>query len=403
MPHAGAQSNRWAGLERPLEQAVRAGAVPGAAAAVTGPDGTLHEVRAGVVQAGAGEPVSEATMFRFASMSKPLTSVAALHLIERGQLGLEQEVASVLPEFGQLPVLEGFDGDVPRLRPPTRQAVVRELLNHTSGVSYFFTNADILRYHQLTGLTTDDGILESLKAPLASDPGTRWEYGVGSDYLGLVVEAVSGQDLDAYLREHVFGPLDMRDATFAPSAEQRARLMPVHYREADGALLAGEDILALEPEFYSGGGGAYGTVHDYGRFAAALLGGGELDGARILAPDTVRLMFEGSLGELELPDAIYSSDPTLTNDVPFPPVEQDFGLGLNVMLEDLPGGRRAGSAGWSGIFNTHFWVDPAAGIAATLMTQVLPCCEPQVAAMAVAFEEVLYSLLDAGGGTPGPA
>jgi methyl acetate hydrolase len=390
---SGGQSDRWAGVEETLAGAVSSGAVPGAAAVVADREGVFHEAVAGVVQVDREQPVSVTTMFRFASMTKPLASVAALQLVEQGLLGLDQPVASVLPEFGALQVLEGFDGDIPRLRPPVRQAVVRELLNHTSGLSYFFTNADVLRYHEVTGLTTDDGALESLKAPLVADPGTRWEYGVSSDYLGLVVEAVSGLDLNAYLREHVFLPLGMVDATFSPTDEQRARMMPVHYRGADGALLAGEDILAAAPEFSSGGGGAYGTVRDYGRFAAALLGGGELDGTRILDPATVALMFDESLGDIELPDAIYSSDPELTNDVPFPAVRQDFALGLNVMLEDLPGMRRAGSGGWSGIFNTHFWVDRAAGVAAVLLTQVLPCYEPRVVSELVErFEGRVYQL-----------
>ena len=389
------QTGRWTGLEAPLELAVRQGVVPGAAGLVAERDGTIHEVTAGVVQVGGSEPVTASTMYRYASMSKVLTSVAALQLIEQRRLGLDQEVTSVLPEFAELPVLDGFDGDVPRLRPPATQATVRQLLNHTSGLSYYFTNFEIKRYHDLTGLTIEDGALESLKAPLVADPGTVWEYGVGSDYLGLVVEAVSGLDLDAYLRAHVFDPLGMADATFRPTAAQRARLMPVHYREEGGMLVAGEDVLSEDPEFCSGGGGAYGTLRDYGRFAAALLRGGELDGRRILLPATVELMFSEGLGEIEMPDGIYSSDPTLTSDVPFPPVAQDFALGLNVMLEDREGMRQAGAGGWSGIFNTHFWVDRVAGLAGASMTQFLPCTEGPVAEMSEQFERRVYELAGA--------
>ncbi len=393
MSQTSVRSGRWAGLEAPLEDGVRNGVVPGAAGLVVNRDGAVHDVYVGVTEVGGREPVTERTMFRYASMSKVLTSVAAMHLIERGELRLDTEVVSVLPRFAELQVLDGFDGETPRLRPPASQATVRQLLNHTSGLGYYFTNFAIKRYHDVTGLTTEDGVLESLMAPLVADPGTVWEYGVGSDWLGLVVEAISGLDLDAYLRTHVFEPLGMADATFRPSAEQRARLMAVHYREEDGTLVAGEDILALDPEFCSGGGGAYGTLRDYGRFAAMLLGGGQLDGARVLRPETVELMFSDGLGEIELPPAIYSSDPTLTSDVPFPPFAHDFALGLDVMLEDRePGMRRAGSGGWSGIFNTHFWVDRASGLAAASMTQFLPCTEGPVAEMSERFEQQVYAL-----------
>ncbi len=179
-------------------------------------------------------------MFWIASMTKAIVSVAALQLIEQGTLELEQPVADILPAFGALQVLEGFDGDTPRLREPARQATIRQLLTHTSGAGYWFQNADVLRYLQLTGIPDPfAGKLASLyDVPLVADPGTRWEYGTSADWLGLVVREVSGQDLAAYCAEHIFGPLDMPDTTFAPSEEQFARAM----------TLAGDDPVRANTE-----------------------------------------------------------------------------------------------------------------------------------------------------------
>jgi methyl acetate hydrolase len=183
-----------------------------------------------VYEAAVGHATRE-TMFRNASMTKAPATVAALQLVDDGRLELEATVESILPEFGQLQVLEGFDGDTPRLRPPRSKATIRQLMSHTAGCGYFFGNENLYRYAQLTGLAGPmTGLKESPMGPLARDPGTQREYGVNTDWLGLVVEALSAQTLDVYLAEHVYDPLGMSDSTFSPSDEQRARLMPVMAR-----------------------------------------------------------------------------------------------------------------------------------------------------------------------------
>src|SRR4051812_10040285 len=180
-------------LDGLLDHAVQRGAVPGVVALSGDRDGTLYD-------GAAGTPLD--TVFALASMTKAMVSVGALQLIERGRLELEQRVADVLPAFGELQVLEGFDGDEPILRPPASQATIRQLMTHTSGVSYFFSNADLRRYHELTG-TPDvtSGLLAALDVPLVWDPGARWEYGMSTDWLGRVIEEVAGADLDEHLRE----------------------------------------------------------------------------------------------------------------------------------------------------------------------------------------------------------
>src|SRR3954451_2993861 len=209
-------------IDELLDQAVSTGALTAVVATAGDRDGTLYE-------GAAGAPAD--TVFALASMTKAMVSVGALQLIEQGSLELQQPVADVLPAFGELQVLEGFDGDEPILRPPASQATIRQLMTHTSGVSYFFSNADIRRYHEVTG-TPDvmSGRLAALDVPLVFDPGERWEYGMGTDWLGQVIEAVSGQDLQTYLRAQLWDPLDMPDATFWPSEEQHARMFTMGFR-----------------------------------------------------------------------------------------------------------------------------------------------------------------------------
>ena len=379
-------------LDAILEDAVATGAVPGAVAVVAGPDGLRHVAAAGSLRAGGTDAVRHDTMFRYMSMTKALVSVAALQLIEQGRLALDQEVASVLPAFAELEVLEGFDGDTPRLRPPARAATIRNLLTHTSGLAYGFADAGLLRHLQATG-TPDamTGTHAAIAIPLVADPGTRWTYGVSTDWLGQVVEAVSGQDLAAYLHEHVFAPLGMDDTTFAPTAEQRARLMPVHRRAPDGDLAPDAFELPAEPEFWPGGHGAYGTATDYARFLAALLAGGELDGRRILRPETVELAFTDHLGDLPLPELIESAMPELSNDIVSMPFEQGWGLGFHLVCEDLPGMRRAGSGDWAGLCNSYYWVDRASGVAVALFTQILPFFDGPVLQTALALEQAVYA------------
>ncbi len=205
-----------------LEGATAGGAVPGAVAVVVDRDGTQGLAAAGTTRVdGAGETLDATAPFRLASMTKALATVAALQLVEQGRVGLDDPVASVLPAWDALPVLDGFDGDQPRLRPPSSAATIRQLMCHTAGHGYLFFNSDLARYHELTNTpTVFTGLRASLDTPLQSDPGTRWEYGINTDWLGLLVEELSGQRLDEYLAEHLFDPLGMAATTF--SADARA-------------------------------------------------------------------------------------------------------------------------------------------------------------------------------------
>jgi methyl acetate hydrolase len=373
-------------IDRLLGKAVEAETFIGVCAAIVDRDRVLYE-------AAAGDATTE-TMFRNASMTKAPATVAALQLLEQGRLDLETTVESILPEFGQLQVLDGFDGDTPRLRAPASKATVRQLMTHTAGCGYFFGNADLYRYAQATGLPGPmTGLRKSLMGPLARDPGTQWEYGVNTDWLGLVVEAVSGQTLDVYLAEHVYGPLGMTDSTFAPSDEQRARLMPIMSRTADGKLAPTELDLAADWEWAAAGHGSYGTIGDYGRFIRAMLRGGELDGARILDQSTVELAFTDHLHGVPLPDGMKSAEPSLANDIPALPVPQGWGLGFRLVSVDLPDLRSGGTGDWAGIFNCYYWIDRAVGVGAVLMTQVLPFYDARIVETLLGFEAATYAQL----------
>ena len=370
-----------------------AGAVPGVVAMAAGPDGVLYEGAAGKRSAAADDPIAPDTMMRIASMTKMVTTTAALQLIERGSLSLDAPVKEYRPEFADLPVLTGFDGDTPQLRAPSAQATVRHLITHTSGLGYWFWNADVDRYEQLTGTANVmPGTIDMFKAPLVFDPGTRFEYGTNIDWLGQVVETVSGQPLDTYFVEHVTGPLGMTNTTARMTPEQRANSTPVHVRGEDGAWVATDVDWAQEPDYWGGGHFLYSTPRDYLKFQRMLLGCGTLGDVQILERATVAAAFTNQIGELDFPPAIATAHPELSADANLGPgLKWGFGLLLNPVQQ--PGMRAAGSGSWAGLFNTHFWVDPASGVTGAIYSQTLPFADPPAFQLYADFEQALYASL----------
>jgi methyl acetate hydrolase len=380
-------------IDEVLQNAVARGDVPGVVAMAAGDDGPIYEGAAGVREVGADDPITPDTMLRIASMTKMVTTVSALQLVEQGKLDLDAPVETYRPEFAELQVLEGFDGDTPKLRPPAGKATVRQLANHTSGLSYWFWNKDIDRYEQVTGVPNVlPGSMDAFKAPLVADPGTTYEYGINTDWLGLVVEAVSGQSLADYIDEHIAGPLGMTNTTRLMSAEQRANSTPIHVRGEDGKWMATDIDWAQEPEFWGGGHFLYSTPRDYLRFQRMLLGGGTLEGVQILKPATVEDAFRNHIGELFFPPHVETAHPELSADADLGPGLK-FGLGLLVNETRTPGMRAAGSGAWAGLFNTHFWVDPKSRVTGSIFSQALPFIDPPILQMYVDFEAALYASL----------
>jgi methyl acetate hydrolase len=384
------------GIDEVLRRAVDSGAVPHVVATAADTEGPLYEGAAGNRTAGTDEPLDGGTLFRIASMTKMVATVAALQLVERGDLDLQTPVDTLVPAWAELEVLEGWDGDTPRTRTPATRATVQHLVTHTSGLTYWFWNSEMVRWETATGTPNVlSGSRTCLRAPLVADPGTRFEYGINTDWLGLVVEAVSGRTLDKYVEENVLVPLGMDRTTFSPTAEQRADLVPVHVRDEEGRWVPTELDWAAEPEWWAGGHGLYSTPRDYLRFQRMLLGDGELDGVRILRPETVEAAFTNQIGDLDFPSTIASADPSVSH--PWNgPAGQKWGHGLLLTTEQEPGMRAVGSGAWAGVFNTHFWIDRASGVTGALYSQFLPFIPEEAMAVYADFERALYAALGAG-------
>jgi methyl acetate hydrolase len=383
------QSVRTA-IDQVLEEAVDSGAVPNVAAIAGDSDGVIYEGAAGPRVAGESDPVTVDTHFRIMSMTKMVATVAALQLMEQGKLDLDAPVEQYRPEFADLQVLEGFDGDTPRLRPPAGKATVKQLVTHTSGLSYWFWNADVVKWESATGtphvLSGRDIIFT---APLVADPGTTFEYGINTDWLGKVIESAAGKTLDVVIKEGITDPLGMKETSFLMSPRQWARSVPIHLKQ-NGRWTESDIELNQEPEYWSGGHGLHSTPRDYLKFERALLGGGALDGVRILEESTVDAAFTNQIGDLDVPAVIRSGDPATTHDFE-PGPGHKWGYGLLLNTEDVPGRRRAGSGAWAGLLNTHFWVDRSAGIAGGIYTQFLPFVTPEAIKMYQDFETALYA------------
>lgn len=381
-------------VDEVLRTAVESGTLPNVVATAADADGPIYEGAFGPKAVGKPEPVTVDTLYRIASMTKMVTTVAALQLVERGELDLDEAVPKYRPEFADLKVLDGWDGDEPRLRDPRTFATVRQLVTHTSGLGYWFWNADLVRWEAKTGTgNTLAGTKDAFTAPLVAEPGTRVEYGTNTDWLGLVVEAVSGQPLDAYFDEHILGPLGMAQTTFHPTEQQRENLVAVHlHDEQTGAWNATTVDWSTAPDWWAGGHGLYCPPSEYLRFQRMLLNNGTLEGSKILETTTVEDAFANQIGDLDWPAAIATAEPATTADFNAGPGYK-FGFGLLRNTADIPGMRRAGSGAWAGIFNTHFWVDRTAGVTGAVYTQTLPFVEPEVFQVYADFERALYEAL----------
>lgn len=382
------------GIDRVLQAAVDDRAVPHVVAIAADRDGVFYEGAAGVRVAGSGDPVGPSTQFRVMSMTKMIVTAAALQQVERGELDLDAPVERYAPDFAAVQVLDGFDGDVPRLRAPASKATVRHLVTHTSGLAYWFWDADLMRWEQVTGTpNVVPGDMAAFTAPMVADPGTRFVYGINTDWLGRVVESVAGAGLDVVVKENITGPLAMDHTTFRMSGEQRANAVEVHVKGDDGAWNGVGNIIAEEPAWWAGGHGLYSTPRDYVRFERALLRGGELDGTRILSAGTVDAAFTNQIGDLDVPEEIPTADPATTDTLRAGPGWK-WGHGLLLNTEDVPGRRRAGSGAWAGLFNTHFFIDRTTGVCASIYTNSLPfITETEAWKLYGDFEEALYRAL----------
>jgi CubicO group peptidase (beta-lactamase class C family) len=382
-------AGREAALTAALGGSVQRHGIPAAAAMVAGPDHTLYHAAFGQRDTASHTPVTTQSIFRIASMTKPVTAVSAMQLVERGKIKLDDPAAKYLPELENLQVIDGFDADgKPKLRPAAGPVLLRHLLTHTSGFAYDNWDAEQLRYSDYLEKSKTP---PSRVTPLSFDPGTQWRYGTSMDWTGRLVEAVSGMTLEAWFQQEVLQPLGMKDTSFILPPERFARLVSVYRRESDGKLSEQPVKQPAPPKSFNGGGGLYSTPEDYVKFMQMILRRGTGPGnARILRGETIDLMATNHVGNFSA-GKLKSVKPMYSSDMDVHPGHIDgFGYGFLINAEDYSGGRAAGSLAWAGIDNTFFWIDPHRRTCAVIMMQFLPFCDADAVAVLADFEQGVY-------------
>jgi len=380
-----------AALDASLRGAIERKDVPGVVALVTDCDRVLYQGAFGVADVSTSRPLTQDALFRIASMTKPVTSVALMQFVEHGKIGLDDPASKYLPELADLKVIESFDaktGDC-KVRPASRPATVRHFLTHTSGLAYPFTSAIWRDFKPRAGESYPFG------GPLLFDPGERWHYSTSTDVCGKLVEVISGETLEHYFHEHIFAPLKMNDTSYNVPEAKGPRLAAQQQRagaQMDGAVELQNPQPGLTVAAPVGGGGLASTADDYGRFMRMLLNGGALDGARVLKAETVALMGQNQIGAISVP-ALKSTLPRSADFTFIADNRDKWGLGFLITVDQVPGKRSPGSLSWGGINNTFFWIDPARGIGGVIMMQYLPFADVRALATYDAFERGAYQLV----------
>jgi len=400
-PAARAQGGT-AKIDQTLRAATDGGKMPGIVAVAANDKGLIYEGAFGKRDLEKGTELTPDSVFWIASMTKAITTTAAMREVEAGTLKLDAPITEVLPELRDVQVLTGFDAaGTPQLRAPKRPITLHHLLTHTAGYGYDIWSADLGRYEKYANLP---GVITcknaALTTPLTFDPGDRWQYGINVDWAGKAVEKVSGKRIGDYFAEHIFGPLGMTDTSFFISPGQRARLVSVHQRgpvpmhmpESDGALAPIAFEIPQEPEFQMGGGGLYGTASDYLKFTQMILHGGRLGEAQVLKPETVAAMSRNQIGDVNVV-RLMTQDPKASNDAEFfPGMVKKWGFGFMLNTEPGPAGRSANSLAWAGLANTYFWIDPTKKVTGVILMQLLPFADERALKALADFEAGVYGL-----------
>jgi methyl acetate hydrolase len=379
-----------AALSKQIADAVSRGDTPGVVEIVVNRDGVLYEGAAGKFDAAKNIPMPANAIFQIASMTKPVTSVAIMMLLEQGKLKLDDPVSKYLTGYDNLQVITKFNtADATyETRPAKAAMTIRHLLAHTSGIGYGFTNPI---ENALTAKTKKG----EWELPLLDDPGTKWNYSASTRVLGFIVEKVTGVGLEPWYQEHIFKPLGMVDTSFAVAADKQSRI-PTSHSRFTGAMVeqARTPVPSTATPPFRGDGGLYSTVQDYAKFVRMLLNDGTLGQAQILTPASVKMMGQNQIGAIFVerqPDA----DKQRTKPFPLGAGKDKFGLGFQIASSD-PGMakfRSPGSLSWAGIFNTEFWVDPVKHVGAVQMMQVLPFYDDGAIRTLRDFEETVYKNL----------
>jgi methyl acetate hydrolase len=370
-----------AALTTQMNAAVKAGDAPAIVEIVVNRDGVLFEGASGL---------ATNAIFNIASMTKPVTSVAIMMLMEQGKLRIDDPVSKYLDGYDKLQVISKFNAaDASyETRPAKSVMTIKQLLSHTSGIGYSFTNP--IEFALVA--KTKKGEWE---LPLLDDPGTKFNYSASTRVLGLIVEKVTGSPLEPWYQAHIFTPLGMIDTSYAVAADKQSRLAP-QFTRATGKMepLPKAQVATTPAAPFRGDGGLYSTVEDYSKFVRMLLNGGTLNGTKILSESSVRTMGENAIGAIFVerqPDA----DKLRTKPFPLGAGKDKFGLGFQIASNDpaMKGFRSPGSMSWAGIFNTEFWVDPVKHVGGVHMMQLLPFYDDGAIKALRGFEEAVYKNL----------
>ncbi|TDJ64798.1 MAG: class A beta-lactamase-related serine hydrolase [Proteobacteria bacterium] len=377
----------------------RAGGAPGVVAMATDRSANFYEGAAGVRELGKLEPMATDSVMLLASCTKALTGVALMQLIEEGLVALDDPAREYVPEIGAIEVLDGFDPQgEPRLHQPASEITLDQLMLHTSGFGYDFFSEALLRFRSLRDIPSIlSCTFDSVRDVLLYEPGTRWNYGCGIDWVGKVVEALRGKRLGEVLHERVFAPLAMNDIAFTMTASMRARLATIHQRETDGQLTPQPDIVLPQPPAMDmGGHGLYATVGDYMKFIRMILNDGAGPHGRVLQAQTVARMVCNGLGSLKS-GSWTSSIPALANSGDFfPGLSKSWAYTFQINDEAAPTGRPAGQLSWAGLANSFYWIDRHNGIGGMWSSQILPFQDIGSYPGSVDFETVVYRTLNKG-------
>jgi CubicO group peptidase (beta-lactamase class C family) len=380
-------------IDRTLREGIERRKIPCVTAMVASHDQILYSGAFGKRDMASGIDVRPDSIFAIASMTKAITSVAAMQLVERGKLKLDEPVARHLPQLGKLDVLEGFDAaGKPVLRPARTPITLRHLLTHTSGFAYPTWHEGMFQYTQAT-TPLPPGVVAPI-VPLMFEPGTAWQYGYSADWTGRLVETVSGMNLEQYFRRNILDPLEMNDTSFIFPADKFDRLVSRSQRQNGGPLQEVPRALPPKPAAFNGGGGLNSTAPDYIRFMQMILRYGR-SGIRdeILTAKSVEMMSVNQIGDLGA-GKLKTFMPNLSSDVDVHPGAVDkWGLGFLINTVAYPGGRSAGSLAWAGVYNTFYWIDPPRGICAAIMMQFLPFVDKEAVGLLGDFERSVYANL----------